>query len=133
MKSIATDKNFCGNFMDKLMANDNKNSFTKFQNFDNMVDFSNILTTISLKFDSNKNDNFGVNLVVIYISEKTYYHEKKNNRKIYLCSLMSKNPIYSSKVFWNQLMDTKLLLLKIDPIKSTKIENGKIFFHKLIR
>ena len=98
------------------MLNEHKNTFIKFLNYDNMLDFSNILTTISLRFESKKVPNFGLNLVVLYLAEKTYFNDKTINRKIYLCSIMSRNRIYSSKIFWFQLIEEKLLLMKIQPV-----------------
>lgn len=53
-----------------------------FLNYDNMIDFANILNSIILSFDCLNNDNADINYAILYISEVYYF--KKKNQKIYI-------------------------------------------------
>ena len=110
---IYRNKNCSKVFIDRILLKELGKLSIKFQNYDNMMDFANILTTITLNCEFNKIDDFEINFAVIYISEKTYYL-KDPETKIYLCSIISKNKIYSSKMFWKELIELKCKIHQID-------------------
>ena len=84
------------------------NFFTQINNFNNFNHFAGLLNTILFNIDRKK-EHLDINFAIIYIAEKTFYKNKDNPyNKIYLCSLLAKNKIYSEKKFWADLIDLKL-------------------------
>ena len=99
-------------FIDKIIIKERKNISIHFLNYSNFQDFSNILITISLNNNSIKKSFFDINFAIIYIAERTYYIN--NNTKMYLCMLLSKNELFSSRVFWTELIEKKVNKLILD-------------------
>ncbi len=95
------------NVIDRMLLYYKNNFFTQINNNNNFNHFSVLLNTILFNIDR-KNEYLDINFAIIYIAEKTFYKNKNNSyNKIYLCSLLSKNKIYSEKSFWRDLIDLK--------------------------
>ncbi len=103
--------------IDKIIFKEKKNLFIKFSNLRNLEHFANILNTISLKIDDVNNEFFDLNFAIIYIAERTFYTKDKIS-KLYLCALLSKNKIYSTRKFWLDLIDIKINRKIDDQIKN---------------
>lgn len=149
-KEIATDEigkiidliqgnlNVAQLLIDAIIFKEKKNLYIKFSNKKNLDHFANILNTISLKIDDVDNEFFDLNFAIIYIAERTFYTKDKIN-KLYLCALLSKNKIYSTRKFWLDLIDIKINRKIDDQIKNfngisilniekTKINNNSDFY-----
>jgi hypothetical protein len=95
-------------FLIDYILRDRKNLFIKFSNLQNLQHFANILNTISLSLDNIYHENYDLNFAIIYIAERSYYKNEKTSEKIYLCALLSKNKLYSTRSFWMDLIELKL-------------------------
>ena len=96
------------NVVDRMLIYYKNNLFTEINNFNNFNHLSGLLTTILFNIDRKK-DYLDINFAIIYIAEKTFYRNKDNlNNKIYLCSLLAKNKIFSEKKFWSELIELKI-------------------------
>lgn len=96
--------------IDKVIALQKQNMSLKIYNYENLHHFASILNTITLNIElqetSNEDD---VNFAIIYIAERTFYSKLGSSHgKIYLCSIISKNNLYSSKKFWIDLINLKI-------------------------
>ena len=94
-------------FIDKIILREKKNLSIKFLNKNNLIHFTNILITISLNVDTIENENYDINFAIIFIAERTYYYIDDHN-KIYLCALLARNKLYSSRKYWMDLMELKI-------------------------
>ena len=97
-----------------------------FLNIQNLVYLANILGYISLHENSIFNEQFDLNLKIIFIAERIFYRKKLTNDKIYLSALLSKNKYYRTKQFWRNIVELKLankLNDHIDRIKNLKIND----------
>ena len=94
-------------FIDKIIFREKKNLSIKFNNYNNMAHFTNILITISLNVDTIENENYDINFAIIFIAERTYYNIDENN-KIYQCAILARNKLYSSRKYWMDLMELKI-------------------------
>ena len=112
------------NFIDKIILREKKNLSIKFLNFNNLNHFTNILITISLNADNVENENYDINFAIIFIAERTYYYKDENN-KTYLCALLARNKLYSSRKYWMDLMELKISRKIDNQIK--KYNQGKFF------
>lgn len=101
-------------FIDKILIKERKNIAIQFLNYFNFQDFANILITISLNNDSVKRQFFDLNFAVIFIAERTYI--MKDNIKVYLCMLLSKNNLFSSRGFWVDLIERKVSKLLLESL-----------------
>ncbi len=110
---VDNNMNASKSFIDKIIIKERKNICIQILNYSNFQDFANILITISLNNDSAKKSYFDLNFAVIYIAERTYYLDKNNNKE-YLCMLLSKNELFSSRIFWIELIDLKIKKLMQD-------------------
>ena len=72
-----------------------------------MQHIAHIFLNISINIDSTNNPFYDLNFAIIYISERTYFLDEKTENKFYLCSLLSKNKLYSRKSFWFDLIELK--------------------------
>ena len=125
MEKIFRDNQFSQKFIEilqRVQREKGRSSFI-FLNYDNMMDLANILTTITLSMESRKHNLFDLNFEVIYLSENSYF-QKDNDTKIFLCSVISRNKIYSSKLFWKEMIE-----LKIEKHVST-LKTGRFLSHK---
>ena len=106
-----------------------------FLNLQNLEYLANILGFISLHENDIFNEQFELNLKIIFIAERIFYRNKITNDKIYLSALLSKNKYYRTKQFWRNIVELKLsnkLNDHIDRIKNLKInDKPKKRFSKL--
>ena len=97
-------------FLDTLTAQ--KKGFSiKFQNLQNLKHLSTILSFISLQHITfTEESKFELNFKIIYLSERILFQNPSihNNQKTYLSALLSKNKVYSTKVFWIDIMELRL-------------------------
>ena len=102
-----------------LPLNNKKLFYIKLQNKQNLYHLSNVFICMLIS----KKDDLNLVFPLIYLSERTFFEDESKN-KIYLCYLMSKNAIFSSKIFWRKLFEVKL---------NSNIENEyKLLYPKLI-
>lgn len=94
-------------FIDKIILREKKNLSIKFLNYNNLTHFNNILITISLNVDTIENENYDINFAIIFIAERTFYYIDVNS-KTYLCALLARNKLYSSRKYWMDLMELKI-------------------------
>jgi len=96
------------NVIDRMLVYYKNNFFTEINNYNNFNYFADLLIIILSTIDKKK-EYLDINFAIIYIAEKTFHKNKENPyNKIYLCSILSKNKIYSDKNFWENLIDLKL-------------------------
>ena len=104
--------------IDKIISLQKQQMSLKLSNYENFHHFASILNTITLNIELNDTrTEDDLNFAVIYIAERTYYLkpiETSNTgtnleQKIYLCSIISKNNIYSSRKFWVDLINLKIV------------------------
>ena len=97
-----------------------------FLNLQNLEYLANILGFISLHENSVFNEQFDLNLKIIFIAERIFYKKKLTNDKVYLSALLSKNRYYRTKQFWRNIVELKLankLDDHIDRLKNLKIKD----------
>ena len=103
-----------------LIIEKKKNSYIEFLNLKNLELLSEIFTLIAISNSSIMSNKFHLNLAIIFIAERTYYYDKVNNKKIFLCAILSKNKYFRTKTFWKNICEVKLsykindLVLKIN-------------------
>ncbi len=116
-------------FVDKIILKEKKNLSIKFLNFNNLTHFSNILITISLNADTIENENYDINFAIIFIAERTFFY-KDEHTKIYLCALLARNKLYSSRKYWMDLMELKINRKIDNQVKKYSIGKRKIIKRK---
>lgn len=128
MDAFDNNKNFYKMFIDNILneKKEKKNIFYIFSNYQNMHHLAHIFLNISINIDSTNNPFYDLNFAIIYISERTYFLDEKTEYKFYLCSLLSKNKLYSRKSFWFDLIELKLVRRIEDNIK--KISSKNFYF-----
>lgn len=102
IKTIMKDKKLTNIFI-SLLCENSKNEYFILKNLKNMYHLSTIFNTIII---SDLKDNNSIS-ILIYIAERTFYYDSKNGIKIFLCAILSKNKIYSSKEFWDNLINNE--------------------------
>ena len=111
-------------FTNILMNHYQTNKFVKIKNLENLKLFSNILNLI-LNCSFNNKNIFYICFIVIFISEKTIFFNKKNPlKKYYLCKLLPKKAnttIFSSNNFWVELINANIAMLA-DVLTKKEIE-----------
>ena len=85
-----------------------KNPILIFRNYHNMQHFANLLNSILINLDNQEIENYELNFAIIYIAERSFYFDEISGNKFYLCAILSKNKLFNSKNFWNDLIETKL-------------------------
>jgi hypothetical protein len=105
-------------FLDALVGK-NKSSL-KFQNLKNLELLAIPLSYISLKHNSIFSGNFEINFQIIFIAERFFYQNKVNNNKVYLSAILSKNKFYKTKLFWQNVIELKLVKKLEDDISRLK-------------
>ena len=130
-------------FLDILTAE--KKSFAlQIPNLQNLKHLAYVLSFISLQHNSLSNQsNFELNFKILYLAERIYHQQPSynNNNKTYLSSLLSKNVLFKTKSFWNDVLELKLARQLEDHIKrlkkvkmNTQSETkSKGFFYKIGR
>ena len=125
MELIYEDNIFAKEFIDYFISI-KKSPFFILSNMNNLQHLSNILNSISLNIDKSNENIYVVNFAIIFLSQKTYCYFPNKKEKFYLCALLSQNKFYSTKTFWGELIEYKLIkkleerlehLMKIDIIK----------------
>jgi len=122
------DVAYSQNVIDRMLLYYKNNFFTQINNYNNFNHFAGLLNTILFNIDRKK-EYLDINFAIIYIAEKTFFKNKENPyNKIYLCSLISKNKIYSDKKFWCDLIELKLgsVIENKLPLEMKKKENELI-------
>ena len=105
-------------FLDVLVGK-NKSSL-KFQNLKNLELLATPMSYISLKHNSIFSGNFEINFQIIFIAERFFYQNKVNNNKVYLSAILSKNKFYKTKLFWQNVIELKLVKKLEDDISRLK-------------
>jgi len=125
LELLNVDPDFPSLLVDKIIMLQKQNMSLKLLNYENLHHFASILNTITLNIELNENKSeYEINFAIIYIAERTFY-SNSSYVKTYLCSIISRNNIYSSKKFWMDLMYLKIYK-KIDQIMFTAQESNKI-------
>jgi hypothetical protein len=78
------------------------------------------MSYISLKHNSIFSGNFEINFQIIFIAERFFYQNKVNNNKVYLSAILSKNKFYKTKLFWQNVIELKLVKKLEDDISRLK-------------
>ena len=107
---IIKDKYFPQYFIKDYYTTHNK-KYIRMLNEKNIEHFANILTTILLlnNLDKNTLDNISVN--VIYYGERVYYLlPDSENKKLFLCGFLNKIPLFKCIYFWETAIKYKLIL-----------------------
>jgi len=104
-------------FIDCLFNKYNEISVIKFSNEKNLENLANCLNYISLQNDSIFTGNFELNVKIIFIAVKIFYINEKNNDKIYLSAVLSKNKYLRTSQFWRNYLEFKLANKLSDAIK----------------
>jgi len=100
--------NFAKKLLDNILNHKEISSSLKFTNLKNFEHFSNILSFITMLNDNLTNPNFQINFKIIFLAERIFYQYENTNDKIYLCAQLSKNLLYRTKTFWENIIDLKL-------------------------
>lgn len=124
MDALENNPTYCKTIIDAILS-EKKNHYLQFQNYLNMHHLANIFYNISTSIDTPNHNFYDLNFAIIFIGERSYYLDEKTQNKCYLCSLLSKNKLYSRKSFWSDLIKLKLSRRVEDHIKkiSSKIKN----------
>lgn len=92
-----------------------------FKNLPNLRHLSIILSYITLNQASTiTSPNFDLNFKIIYLAERLYYQNMKDNSKTYLSALLSCNKFYRGKLFWKDIIEFRLSNKLTDHIKRLK-------------
>ena len=111
LKKLNNDLKFCEKIIDKALGeyfyNHLYHEFKSYEQFEKMIQ---ILIEISNNKDI-QNTAFQMNLAIIYISEKGFFYDINNKKKIYLCKGISDDRnfnIFKDKIFWKKLLIFKI-------------------------
>ena len=84
--------------------------YIRMLNEKNLEHFGNILMTIILLNDLEKNDLLNIITSIIYYGERVYYLiPNAENKKLFLCGYMNKIPLFKCIYFWESLIRYKLI------------------------
>jgi len=127
MDAVEKNLGFSKAIIDAILS-EKKNIYLEFQNYSNMQHLSNIFYNISTSIDSPNHKFYDLNFAIIFIGERSYFVDQYSQNKFYLCSLLSKNKIYSRKSFWMDLIKLKLSRRVEDHFKKiSSIQHNIIF------
>ncbi len=124
-------------FVDCLLNINNQYSILKLFNLKNLENLADFLNYIILREDSIFEGNFEINIKIIYISEKTFFFNEKNNDKIYLSAVLSKNKYLRTSQFWRNILEFKLAskinesIKRLNDVFIFKHDKGKNFLSKI--
>lgn len=107
MDALEKNPTYCKTIIDAILY-EKKNLYLQYQNYFNMQHLANIFYNISTSLDAPNHKFCDLNFAIIFIGERSYYLDEKTQNKSYLCSLLSKNKLYSRKSFWLDLIKLKL-------------------------
>ena len=107
---IINVKSFPNYFFKEFYNLHNNSSYIQLLNEKNLEYFGNILMTIILLKDLEKNDLLNIIVNIIYYGEKIYYSiPNAKNKKLFLCSYLNKFPIFKCIYFWEIIIRYKLI------------------------
>ena len=107
---IINIKSFPNYFFKEFYNLHNNSSYIQLLNEKNLEHFGNILMTIILLKDLEKNDLLNIIVNIIYYGEKIYYSiPNAKNKKLFLCSYLNKFPIFKCIYFWEIIIRYKLI------------------------
>ena len=107
---IINVKSFPNYFFKEFYNLHNNSSYIQLLNEKNLEHFGNILMTIILLKDLEKNDLLNIIVNIIYYGEKIYYSiPNAKNKKLFLCSYLNKFPIFKCIYFWEIIIRYKLI------------------------
>ena len=125
LELLNSDTEFPKLLVDKIISVQKEKMMLRLLNYENLHHFASILNTITLNIELNENkSDYDVNFAIIYIAERTFFCNS-GYVKTYLCSIISKNNIYSSKKFWTDLIYLKIYK-KLDQIMQAAQESNLI-------
>ena len=110
---------FAKRFLDGILE-EYKDKKIKFSSLSNFKHLSHILAYISLSSDSIYSNNFVLNFKIVYLAERLFYQNTKQNNKTYLSAILSKNKLYRTKYFWEDYIELKLVHKLSDYISKFK-------------
>ena len=124
---LKNDANFATTIIDKMLREHFMQQLNyQFKVKDNFERLVQILNDIANNKDISdySNKSFEINFAIIYIAERVFYIDEKNNRK-YICSILAeKCKIFSEKNFWENLIEFKInTIIKQLVDKELKEEN----------
>ena len=129
---VISDKNFPITFI-KNYLNRHKEYYVRMLNEKNINYFSNILTTILLSNNLEKNNKDNLALSIINFGQRVYYILPKSDyQKIFLCGLLNNIPLFKSANFWNDVLKFILILKLQKVIQDTENEIEKLNKHRKI-
>ncbi len=103
------------------------NPLLLFKNRTNLQHFSNFINSILVNNDfiNNKENSeiLNINFGIIHIAERCFYIDETEINKTYLSAILSKNKIFSSKNYWLDLIDFKLIKRLERFMKDIKLKN----------
>ena len=123
--------------IDCLMNKTNEISVLKFLNLKNLEHLADSLNYISLKEDSIFKGNFELNVKIIFLAVKAFYINEKNNDKIYLSAILSKNKYLRTSQFWRNFLEFKLAnklcdsIERLNDVLTIKDDKKKGIFSKI--
>ena len=107
---ILNVKTFPDYFFKEFYNLHNSTSYIKLLNEKNLEHFGNIIMTIILLKDFEKNDLVNIIVNFIYYGEKIYYSiPNAKDKKLFLCSYLNKFPIFKCIYFWEIMIRYKLI------------------------
>lgn len=110
---------FAKRFLDGILE-EYKDKNIKFSSLSNFKHLSHILAYISLSSDSIYSKDFVLNFKIIYLAERLFYQNTKQNNKTYLSAILSTNKLYRTKYFWEDYIELKLVHKLSDYISKFK-------------
>ena len=106
---IINDKKFSLDFIKEYYRTHN-NQYIRMLNEKNIEHFGNILTTILLSTNLDKNDLDYISVNIIYYGERVYYLlPDSENKKLFLCGFLNKTPLFKCIYFWDSAIRYKLI------------------------
>ena len=106
---ILKDRKFPSYFIKDYYTTHNS-KYIRMLNEKNIEHFGNILTTILLLADIDKNELDNITVNVIYYGERVYYLiPDSENKKLFLCGFLNKIPLFKCIYFWESAIKYKLI------------------------
>ena len=124
-KKLIDDIKFTEEIIDKMLGEIfQKPVYYEFKNFEKFDCVKQILIDISMNKEVRENI-IEMNFGIIFIAEKGFYFDKKENKKKYLSKEMVKEDNnFKSKYFWKKLLESKINST-VDKILKNEIEKEK--------
>ena len=123
--------------IDCLMNKKNEESVMKFSNLKNLEHLAVSLNYILLNENSIFKGNFELNVKIIFLAVKLFYQNEKNNDKVYLSAILSKNKYLRTSQFWRNVLEFKLAnkicdsITRLNEVFAIKDDKKKGLFSKI--